>query len=31
MLALTICILVFFMFFDTDEKPNLKRYARAVA
>ena len=31
MLALAICTLVFFMFFDTDEKPNTKRYARAVA
>ena len=31
MLALAICTLVFVMVFDDYEKPNLKRYARAVA
>ena len=31
MLSLAICTLVFFMFFDTDEKPITKRYARAVS
>ena len=31
MLGLAICTLVFVMVFDTYEKPNSKRYARAVA
>ena len=31
MLGLAICTLVFMMVFDTCEKPNSKRYARAVA
>lgn len=31
MLGLAIYTLVFFMFFDTDEKPITKLYARAVA
>ena len=31
MLALAICTLVFVMVFDDYEKPNLKRYARAVS
>ena len=31
MLALAICTLVFFMFFDTDGEADPKRYARSVA
>ena len=31
MLGLAIYTLVFVMIFDTDEKPNPKRYSRAVA
>lgn len=31
MLALAICTLVFFMFFDTDEKHNFKQYVRSLA